>query len=585
MNLLKLFSRILISISTIVVLITIQGGKELSATPGQSFSCESIETSSELLQVVTQFADNVLENGRDRYGEIHSPLFTDGISVDLGEPVRWDFYDDESWIISNFASQQNLMRVLTGLSKLTCDEKYQNAAAAAVQYMFDYQTGSNGLLYWGGHQFVDLESMQNQFDSRPHELKNHFPLYSFMWEVDQESTRKMLKAIWNAHILNWNLLDLNRHGNYNLEMGKLWDHEFDYPDPFFEGQGLTFINAGSDMIQVGMALYHLDGNEKARTWATRLYKQYVNARHPETGLGVYQYSQPEQRDLPPREGPLEEEHTYSSFGDRAKNQFGEVYGDIALEGNVLWGRRVRTIYGQSAVILLHISEQLDGSEIGQNFQDWTIDGMKAYANYAYNHENNSFLPMWTDGKDLTGETYPRTGYYGEKGTEFKSIKPDGTMMISFARAVRLSNGDETIWNVLRHMFIDEGLGDPGTTPFNASSLNISTTITDPDILVSVLDIYQLTEDESYLQLAERIGDNIVAERYHKGYFLPTKKHKFARFDALEPLALLHLIASKYGKSSDIPPYLTGSGSTDGEKFVEDIDGRPSDRMIYEQTID
>ncbi len=570
---------------TIAVLFNSQVGKELNAASIWDLNCESIELSSEILQVVIQFAENVLENGRDRYGEVHSPLFADGISVETGEPVRWDFYEGESWIISNFASQQNLMRVLTGLSEVTCDMKYKNASAEAVQYMFDHQTGSNGLLYWGGHQFVDLESMQNQFDSRPHELKNHFPLYKFMWEVDPKSTRQMLEAIWNAHILNWNLLDLNRHGNYDLEMGKLWDHEFDHPDPFFEGLGLTFINAGSDMIQVGMALYHLDDNEKARTWAARLYEQYVNARHPETGLGVYQYSQPKQRNIPPGEGPLEEELTYSNYGDRAKNQFGSVYGDIALEGNVLWGGRVRTIYGQSAVILLHIAEQLHGTEIGQDFLEWTVDGMKALAHYAYSPEDNSFLPMWADGRDLTGETYPRTGYYGEKGTEFRSVKPDGTMMISYARAVRLTNGDGKIWNVLRHMFIDEGLGDPGSTPFDTPALNFATSITDPDILISVLDIYQLTGEEPFLQLAERIGNNIVAERFHKGYFLPTAKHKYARFDALEPLALLHLVATRYGKSDLIPAYLTGSGSTDGEKFVDEIDGRPTDRLIYEQTID
>lgn len=477
------------------------------------------------------------------------------------------------------------MRVLIGLTGLTCDESYKKAAADAVQYMFDHQTGSNGLLYWGGHQFVDLYTMQNQFESRPHELKNHFPLYSFMWEVDEESTRQMLKAIWNAHILDWGVLDLNRHGKYNLEMGKLWDHDFKNPEPFFEGEGLTFINAGSDMIQVGMALYHLDGNENAKTWATRLYQQYVNARHPETGLGVYQYSKPKQRNTPPEDGPLEGELTYSSYGDRAQNQFGSVYGSVALEGNVMWGNRIRTIYGQSAVILLHIAEMLEGSAAGDDFLNWTLDGMKAIANHTYKPDDNSFLPMWTDGKDLTGQVFPRTGYYGEKGTEFRSIKPDGTMMISFTRAVRLTEGDENIWNVVRHMFIDHDLGDPGNSISEGPSLNLTTSVSNPDILIAVLELYKLTGEEPYIILAERIGKNILAERFHDGYFLPSKKHKYARFDTLEPLALLHLIASKHGKTHLVPPYLTGSGSTDGEKFVEGIDGRPTDQLIYEETID
>lgn len=562
-------------------------GNELNAASSQYDECERIDTpaESEFLEAVKIFADNVLTNGRDTYGEIHSPLFVDGISVVTGDPVLWDFYDGDTWILSNFASQQNLMRVLNGLTGITCDESYKKAAADAVQYMFDHQAGSNGLLYWGGHQFVDLYTMQNQFESRPHELKNHFPLYSFMWEVDEESTRQMLKAIWNAHILDWGVLDLNRHGSYNLEMGRLWDHDFKYPEPFFEGEGLTFINAGSDMIQVGMALYHLDGNENAKTWATRLYQQYVNARHSETGLGAYQYSKPKQRNSPPKEGPLEGELTYSSYGDRAKNQFSSEYGSIALEGNVMWGSRVRTIYGQSAVILLHIAEMLKGSTAGEDFLNWTLHGMKAIINHAYKPDSNSFLPMWADGKDLTGQVFPRTGYYGEKETEFSSVKPGGTMMISFTRAVRLTEGDEKIWNVVRHMFIDNDLGDPGNSAADEPSLNLNTTVSDPDILISVLELYKLTGEEPFIILAERIGNNILEERFHDGYFLPSEKHKYARFDVFEPLALLHLIASKHGKTHLVPPYLTGSGSTDGEKFVEGIDGRPTDQLIYEETID
>jgi hypothetical protein len=200
--------------------------------------------------------------------------------VDTGEPVRWD---GDGWILSNFGSQQNLMRVFTSLTELTGDKKYLNAAAEATQYMFDHHSDKNGLLYWGGHQFVDLETMDHQFEGRPHELKSNFPYYDFMWEVDPVATRRLLRAIWNAHVLDWSVLDLNRHADYNGEMGRLWDHEFAAPEPFFEGIGLTFINFGTDMIQAAMALYFLDGDEGARLWGNRLFEQYVRARHPETG--------------------------------------------------------------------------------------------------------------------------------------------------------------------------------------------------------------------------------------------------------------------------------------------------------------
>lgn len=574
----------MIILGTLLIL-SIGFSSNLSANTTVPGECGNSESTSPFLQAVETFAINVLKNGIDQYGETHSPLFVDGISVIDGAPVRWDYYEDESWIISNFASQQNLMRVFYGLSELTGEECYKQAAADAVKYMFDHQTGTNGLLYWGGHQFVDLQTMQNHFQSRPHELKNHFPFYEFMWEVDPVATQKMLEAIWNAHILDWGKLDLNRHGEYDLSPGKLWDHSFDHPEPFFEGEGLTFINAGSDMVQAAMSLYHLDNNEDAQRWAERLYKQYVNARHPETGLGVYQYSQPKQRNTPPEEGPLEEELTYSSYGDRAKNQFGSEYGAIALEGNVLWGRRANTIYGRSSVILLHIAEQLEGTVSGKNFLKWTIDGIKAFIDYGYQEEENSFMPMWTDGQDLSGEVFPRTGYYGEKGTEFPSAKPGGPMMIAFARSLRLTGGDSKIWNVMRHMFIDEGLGDPGQTMSESPSLNLNTNQSDPDLLITTLEVYRTTGNTQYLELAEVIGKNILEEHFFEGYFIPSNNHIYTRFDSPEPLALLHLIATKQGKSYQVPAYLTGAGETEGEKFVEGMDGRPSDSHIYEETIE
>lgn len=93
-------------------------------------------------------------------------------------------------------------------------------------------------------------------------------------------------------------------------------------------------------------------------WGERLYYQYVRARHPETGLGVYQYSKPVREEDPPETGPLTESLTYSSYGDRAENQFGFVYGDVAKEGNMLWGGRMQTLYGQSPVLMLHLAKQL-----------------------------------------------------------------------------------------------------------------------------------------------------------------------------------------------------------------------------------
>jgi len=72
--------------------------------------------SSKYLDAVREFADNVLQYGRDSYGPKHTPLFVDGLNIHTREPVKWIDPDGTKWIQSNFASQQTLLRTLDGLA-------------------------------------------------------------------------------------------------------------------------------------------------------------------------------------------------------------------------------------------------------------------------------------------------------------------------------------------------------------------------------------------------------------------------------------------------------------------------------------
>ncbi len=60
-------------------------------------------------------------------------------------------------------------------------------------------------------------------------------------------------------------------------------------------------------------------------------------------------------------------------------------------------------------------------------------------------------------------------------------------------------------------------------------------------------------------MAQRIGDNILATRYQKNFFTLSKNHLYAKFDRLEPLALLHLAGAMLDKDQLVPIYNGGSG--------------------------
>lgn len=520
------------------------------------------------LDAVRTFADNALRHGRDRFG--NTPLLADGVNVDTLEPVVW-VHQKQEWVVSNLASQQILFRTLVGLSNLTAEPRYRKAAEDALRYHIEHLRSPCGLFMWGGHRFIDLRTLKAVGEQHSHEFKCSYPFYGFMWEVDRAATEKFLKAFWNAHILDWAVLDMNRHGRYVRPMGKLWDSEFRGAEPFFPGDGLTFINAGSDLVFAAAHLYRLSGDRGALAWAKRLAEQYVKARDPKTGLGAYQYSQARATADPAKAG------TSSRGGDRAKNQLGPEFGPRALEGKVLDPGRAAVIYGRAAISQLRLAEAL--GDDGQDFLRWTRDGLLAFARHVYDPETNLLRPMFTDGTPIRPEDVKRPGYYRPEVFQPQAAGP--TLLCSFALAWRLT-ADARLWETLRHMARHQGLGDLGAAPGQEAKPNLATDCADPEALFAVLELCRSAPAPAdYRELAKAMGQNILRQRFHKGFFLPSPRHVNANFCTLEPHALLALEAALRDRPEAVPTYDGGRGYIHGP---HDGMGRTYDsRAIWSRT--
>lgn len=540
-----------------------------AAAPAREAS--AADSADRYLRAVRAFADTVLSEGRDRYGPGPTPLFVDGINVDTREPVRW-VHDDRTWICSNLASQQNLFRTLAGLSNLTGEDRYREAAAEATAWHFAHLVRSCGLLQWGGHRFYDAATGSFVGEQDTHELKCNYPFYELMWQIDRTTTERLIKAMWNAHILEWSVLDMNRHGAYEKPMGRLWDHDYAPGPPFFEGRGLTFINTGSDLYYAGALLHGFTGDDGALNWSKRLFGRYVEARDPETGLGAYQYSRPiKTRDLPP-------EMTGSSGGDRAFRQFGPEFGERALEGRMLDPGRATAIYGRASICQMHLAEQL--GDAGRMFLTDTRDGLLAYARHGYDPDAHRVRGMLTDGTVITPDDVIRPGYYSA-GT-FRERPPGTILFQSYAMAYRLTR-EPAFWATLRAMARGHGLGDLGPEPDRDVKIDPTTRSADVSLLLGMLDIVRVAPARAFLDLAYRIGDNILDARFHGGLFVRSRDHVNASFDEVEPLALLTLAALARNEPRAVPTYTGGRGYIHGP---HDGLGRTTDaRAIWSITRD
>ncbi|MBU1467233.1 MAG: pectate lyase, partial [Gammaproteobacteria bacterium] len=382
-----------------------------------------INTMQNMLDYLTHYANTILEHYRDPYHG--TPLFFDGCNTFNNKPVSWKNTDGTEWELSNIASQQNLFRFFYGLSALTNQPKYKQAAQEAIQWHFDH-ADSSGLIRWGGHSFLDLKTLNTvgpENKNMVHELKHHCPFYELMYETNPNATSRMIKAIWNCHVINWDNMEMTRHGSYGLEFDEItfWDKPQNrHLEPLREMKGLSFVNIGNDLVFSAGMLYKLDSDEKALSWAEFLMSQYVNSRHPNTKLGCYQYNRP----LKTGDAPEDEndpQYTFSFWGDRAQRQFGPEYGDVAKEAWVLFKMDEEAlngpegIYGDCGLAQTLLAREL--GEDGKQLLDWTTEGLEAWAYYAYDANTNEIKPMFADGKDLTGQQIPRYGYYGKKGVE------------------------------------------------------------------------------------------------------------------------------------------------------------------------
>ena len=550
----------------------------LAAPAGRAADSPEATQDRQRLQVVIDYADHVLADAADHYRPQSSPLLADGVNVYTKEQLRWFYPDGKQTVISDFIEQQNLMRVLAALTNLTGDPKYKAAAKAQYAYYFAHYQDPGGLLQWGGHRYVDLLTLEPKGFSgppdSPHELKNAYPYYELMYEVNPSATVRFITGFWNAHVYNWHTLEVSRHGDFGHPPGANWGQRFDDPAPYFATKGLSFLDAGNDLIYSAAMLYRLTGDQGALLWARRLAAQYVKARDSQTGLGAYQYTQALKTKEPPADTATE-----SWYGDRAQRQFGPDFpGHRVLEATMLLRQHAFTIYSDNALMELQVGQTLGAD--GRDFIEPTRAGMDAFVHHALIPGTNLLRPMLTDGTDLSGFVVRRDGYYDRKGEKLEPYRATPELMIAYARGF-LITGDPDLWQMARGIARDAGLGDIGAAAGQGVAVNLQTRNADAFALFSILDLYREIRVAAYLELARTIGNNIVAKRYHHGYFTPFEDTIYANVNAIEPYALLALEAAIRGTPDQVPYFINGFGFFSGEyRFSDGRSRRINDDLLF-----
>ncbi|MDP8986050.1 MAG: hypothetical protein M3N97_13655 [Pseudomonadota bacterium] len=502
-------------------------------------------------------ADTVLKDARDRWGSYRTPLLADGLHLDSREPVTW-VQDGRQWILSNPASQQNFLRVLSGLERLGSGASYRNAGQEITRYVMRHMRLGD-MMWWGAHCTADLLQKRLVFCSDGsvyprHELERCFPFYELMNEIDPKETRRIIEATWEQHMCDWSVLSFNRHNISNLPPGRapdvsLWDNA--YTGGPFTSERFTFMPAGIDLAYSAAMLHRFSGDERPLLWSRRLVSCYMQAAHPSTGLPVYLYNasyRPKSTTRPERP-------------DRAATQLGPEVGEAVEERSVWMPRQAReALY--CFIALMELSSTIDEPWFARS----AVLGLKAFAAHVFDARDGLLHPVLTDGTRLTGLVLQRDGYFGARGTTLKAQFADGPALLAFAQGYRHSE-DPLLWEacaVLTTRLKLGCLGPPGGSGFEPNRRCASS---EPLALLAMIALHRATGRPAFLELAEQIGDNMMEKRLRTGLFVAPGQC-YARIDALDPLALLHLAQALEGMRSDMPVWFGGRG-----RFHARYDGR------------
>lgn len=186
---------------------------------------QSHQQANDFLFTVKNYADALMKNGRDNYGEINSPLFASVLNRETMkiEPTIASIEipgvreRDRSVTGANMIHDEDLFQILYALSELTGDKSYANEADKAIAYFFNNcQSPTTGLMCWGEHLYWDFLNDDCGYS----------PNYDFheatKWAFWDQAYRLAPDAAWKFVISEWDHQihdkttgDFSRHGRYS----------------------------------------------------------------------------------------------------------------------------------------------------------------------------------------------------------------------------------------------------------------------------------------------------------------------------------------------------------------------------------
>jgi len=180
----------------------------------------------EYLDTVRSYADYMIEHGRDRCGDEHSPLFS--AALDRIPPMTGSFFPidgiretDRTLKGANPMHDQNLYQILYALTEITGDKKYARESDKALKWFFGRcQSPATGLMAWGEHIGWDFQCEAMCGLDKSHEFFRPWVLWDKVYELAPEAALKFARGLWDHQIHDHETGTYSRHARWSRHQTK-----------------------------------------------------------------------------------------------------------------------------------------------------------------------------------------------------------------------------------------------------------------------------------------------------------------------------------------------------------------------------
>ncbi len=233
------------------------------------------------LDLVTAYANAMLQHGQDSYGDVHTPLFAEELNCTTmrmleGEALeRAAAIPREDWGIRTHdrmlggANPQhcvNLYQILYALTVLTGEPRYAEQADASLKHFMRHcQSEATGLFYWGEHGGWALrtDAPLDKPSGDTHEFYRPWPLWERSWLLAPESCRRYALGLWEHQIGDHETGAYSRHATIS-QHGPGTNAPYARHGGFYIETWATAYAKTSDTVFLQAIETVLDGLERAR---------------------------------------------------------------------------------------------------------------------------------------------------------------------------------------------------------------------------------------------------------------------------------------------------------------------------------